>query len=118
MRRHPKSFSNYEKAFNLSGNEAKRVMEWLTDAYPCNGGAFFWVISDDTDAGTWSSQVNEEAINGGEWCEFPFNESILWIGCASACGLVWNNAGCAWEACGVTVMTGAQSFRYTSWLLL
>lgn len=62
-------------------------MEWLTDAYPCNSGAFFfWVVSDDTD-GTWSSQVDDEAINGGEF-EFPFNESILlWFGCASACAL-------------------------------
>jgi hypothetical protein len=35
--------------FNLDGNQSAQVMEWLSEKYPCNGGAFFWVANDDTD---------------------------------------------------------------------
>lgn len=43
--------------FNLSGDEAASVMGDLGEHYPCNGGAFFWVVNDDTD-GAWSGTVN------------------------------------------------------------
>ena len=35
------------------------VMENLTETYPCNGGAFFWVVNDDTN-GHWSKPVKEQ----------------------------------------------------------
>jgi len=32
--------------FNLNGYQAATIMQELSEAYPCNGGAFFWVASD------------------------------------------------------------------------
>jgi hypothetical protein len=52
--------------FNLNGDQSKEVMQWLSEIYPCNGGAFFWVVNDDV-GGQWSSKVNEQlAIDSGE----------------------------------------------------
>ena len=45
-------------SFDLNGDQAAWVMEKLSDSYPCNGGAFFWMALYDT-AGAWSSRVNE-----------------------------------------------------------
>lgn len=43
-------------SFNLDGDQSAQVMEWLSEEYPCNGGAFFWVANDDTN-GDWSKAV-------------------------------------------------------------
>jgi len=45
--------------FNLDGHQSSIVMENLTETYPCNGGAFFWVVNDDTN-GHWSKPVKEQ----------------------------------------------------------
>ena len=53
--------------YNLDGNAAKEVMGWLAESYPCNGGAFFWVVNDDTN-GSWSSKVNEQLAIDTDAC--------------------------------------------------
>jgi chitinase len=45
--------------FNMNGEEAKETMELLGIAYPCNGGAFFWLQDHDV-GGLWSAKVNEQ----------------------------------------------------------
>jgi hypothetical protein len=45
--------------FNLNGNQSAQVMKWLSEKYPCNGGAFFWVANDDTN-GQWSMPVERK----------------------------------------------------------
>jgi len=52
-------------SFNLDGVKSAKVMEWLAESYPCNGGAFFWVVHHDT-GGDWSRQVNNQlSIDAG-----------------------------------------------------
>jgi hypothetical protein len=46
-------------SFNLDGDQSAQVMEWLSEEYPCNGGAFFWVANDDTN-GDWSKAVKDQ----------------------------------------------------------
>jgi hypothetical protein len=46
--------------FNLDGNQSAQVMEWLSEKYPCNGGAFFWVANNDTNNGQWSVRVETQ----------------------------------------------------------
>lgn len=53
--------------FNLDGSASKEVMGWLAEDYPCNGGAFFWVVNDDTN-GDWSSKVNEQLAIDTDQC--------------------------------------------------
>ena len=53
--------------FNLNGQQAAEVMDWLSDEYPCNGGAFFWVVNDDVGAG-WSSVVNQQLALDSRSC--------------------------------------------------
>ena len=43
---------------NADAQEAAAVMMALNDAYPCNGGAFFWVVENDS-SGSWSSTVGD-----------------------------------------------------------
>ena len=42
---------------NINGNQAAQIMTDLSSHYECNGGAFFWVINDDTN-GSWSKTVS------------------------------------------------------------
>jgi hypothetical protein len=42
---------------NANGDQAAAVMEELASTYSCNGGAFFWVSSDDAN-GDWSNIVS------------------------------------------------------------
>ncbi len=42
---------------NANGAQASTVMTDLADTYPCNGGAFFWVVQHDT-SGSWSNPVS------------------------------------------------------------
>merc|ERR1711907_903392 len=53
--------------FNLDGYQASEVMEKLTEEYPCNGGAFFWVVNDDTN-GQWSKPLKEQLIANSMVC--------------------------------------------------
>jgi len=53
--------------FNVNGDAAALVMRQLSDAYPCNGGAFFWKTSHDN-GGWWSSTVNQEMASNAEKC--------------------------------------------------
>ena len=50
--------------FNVDGNQAADIMADATAAYPCNGGAFFWVAHLDV-GGSFSdplyAQVNANA---------------------------------------------------------
>ena len=34
-------------SFDVDGNQAAAIMNDVTSAYPCNGGAFFWVAHND-----------------------------------------------------------------------
>jgi hypothetical protein len=43
---------------NIDAQKAAAVMTALNDAYPCNGGAFFWVAEHDS-SGSWSSTVGD-----------------------------------------------------------
>lgn len=50
---------------NANAVQAAAVMSELSSVYDCNGGAFFWVVNDDTN-GSWSSQVNQVVqLNAG-----------------------------------------------------
>lgn len=42
---------------NINGNQAAQIMTDLASHYDCNGGAFFWVINDDTN-GSWSETLS------------------------------------------------------------
>jgi len=44
--------------FNTPARRANAIMADLSTHYSCNGGAFFWVVSGDSN-GAWSSKVNE-----------------------------------------------------------
>jgi hypothetical protein len=44
-------------SFNIDGAQAASVMNNLSEAYPCNGGAFFWVAENDAN-GSWSLPVS------------------------------------------------------------
>jgi len=46
-------------SWNLGGTQAASVMQQLSQASPCNGGAFFWMVSYDG-AGAWSSPVRNQ----------------------------------------------------------
>jgi hypothetical protein len=56
--------------FNLDGYESSDVMEKLTDAYPCNGGAFFWVANDDTNT-SWSNPMKGQLELNAGVCKDP-----------------------------------------------
>jgi hypothetical protein len=43
---------------NADAQQAAAVMTALNEAYPCNGGAFFWVAEHDS-SGSWSSTVGD-----------------------------------------------------------
>jgi len=45
--------------WNLGGTQAASVMQQLSQASPCNGGAFFWMASYDV-SGAWSSTVRNQ----------------------------------------------------------
>merc|ERR1711865_915999 len=45
--------------FNLDGYQSSQVMEQLSETYPCNGGAFFWVANDDKN-GEWSKPMQAQ----------------------------------------------------------
>merc|ERR1711907_112281 len=45
--------------FNLDGYQSAEVMEQLSETYPCNGGAFFWVANDDVN-GEWSKPMQAQ----------------------------------------------------------
>ena len=47
---------------NANAMQASTVMTDLANTYACNGGAFFWVVNDDT-AGSWSSTVGSTLNN-------------------------------------------------------
>ena len=65
--------------FNLNGPAAASVMENLAEHYPCNGGAFFWVVNDDAN-GEWSVPVkNRLGDNKDNRCDangVPSNSPI------------------------------------------
>merc|ERR1711897_10879 len=44
---------------NANKNQAATVMGDLRNYFPCNGGAMFWVVNDDT-GGSWSEIVSQE----------------------------------------------------------
>jgi chitinase len=46
-------------SFNLDGYQSAEVMEQLSETYPCNGGAFFWVANDDLN-GEWSKPMQSQ----------------------------------------------------------
>jgi len=46
-------------SFNLDGYQSAEVMEKLSETYPCNGGAFFWVANDDVN-GEWSKPMQAQ----------------------------------------------------------
>ena len=54
-------------SFNVNGNEATEVMENLGNAYPCNGGAFFWVAKGDGGA-SWSIPVRNQLQSNSNAC--------------------------------------------------
>jgi len=54
-------------AFNLDGYQSAEVMGWLSQEYPCNGGAFFWVANADTN-GDWSKPVKDQLLIDGAVC--------------------------------------------------
>ena len=56
--------------FNLNGDKSAEVMGWLSDVYPCNGGAFFWVVNHDV-GGLWSSRVNQQLTMDASSCSAP-----------------------------------------------
>ena len=56
--------------FNLSGDQSAEIMGWLSNVYPCNGGAYLWVANDDKD-GVWSSRVNEQLEIDATSCSAP-----------------------------------------------
>jgi len=43
--------------YNVNSADASSIMVQLHDEHSCNGGAFFWVVNDDTD-GAWSTDVS------------------------------------------------------------
>jgi LysM repeat protein len=43
---------------NANAVEAVKIMNDLKSVYPCNGGAFFWLVEHDT-GGTWSTPVSQ-----------------------------------------------------------
>jgi len=47
---------------NVNAAQASVIMTDLAEAYPCNGGAFFWVVHHDS-GGSWSGPV-KSAIDG------------------------------------------------------
>jgi hypothetical protein len=52
-------------SYNVDGAQAASAINNLNDAYPCNGGAFFWVAEYDVD-GSWSVPVsNARQISTG-----------------------------------------------------
>jgi hypothetical protein len=53
--------------FNLDGYKSAEVMEQLSDTYPCNGGAFNWVINDDIN-GAWSKPVKAQLALDSQNC--------------------------------------------------
>jgi len=56
--------------FNLDGYQSADVMEKLSDTYPCNGGAFFWVAYDDID-GAWSKPMEGQLGLNSATCADP-----------------------------------------------
>jgi len=57
-------------SFNLDGYESADVMEKISDTYPCNGGAFFWVAYDDTN-GSWSKPMEGQLGLNSATCADP-----------------------------------------------
>jgi len=62
-------------SFNLDGYQSSQVMEMLTEAYPCNGGAFFWVANDDPQ-GEWSKPMQGQLGANGEHCPSESNPDV------------------------------------------
>ena len=52
---------------NANGQQAASVMTQLHSTHSCNGGAFFWVATHDTN-GSWSNEVNG-AISASTMCD-------------------------------------------------
>ena len=52
--------------FNVNGIQATNVMQDVTSAYPCNGGAFFWVAHNDV-GGLFSDPLFAE-VNPNAGC--------------------------------------------------
>merc|ERR1719203_1690680 len=48
-------------AGQATGPEAAMIMSDLRDHYPCNGGAMFWMVSEDM-GGSWSELVSDEIL--------------------------------------------------------
>jgi hypothetical protein len=58
---------------NANAQQAAAVMTALNVAYPCNGGAFFWVAENDSD-GDWSSTVGDVVfrdVGCSDWTPLP-----------------------------------------------
>lgn len=53
--------------YPINGASAASIMTQLGQDFPCNGGAFFWMASDDSYA-SWSSPVSSAIQNNGDQC--------------------------------------------------
>jgi len=56
--------------FDLDGYQSADVMEKISDTYPCNGGAFFWVANDDIN-GEWSKPMEGQLGLNSATCADP-----------------------------------------------
>ena len=61
---------------NVNGAQAAQIMTDLSTYYPCNGGAFFWVINDDVGGG-WSDTVGAVIAPNAGCSSSPCYDALL-----------------------------------------